>query len=130
MRTCRSVAPLPLAAALAGCYAMAPVAAPQDYIVARRPSLLVVTRADGSVVEVEGPSLKGDSVMGFVNGRYQFISRVADAQRVTARQHHMGRTALFVGGVTAAVLGTAIMLSGGGSSGEEFLCEDPPDCTP
>ena len=120
----------PLLVILGGCYAMAPVASPDDYIIARQPNLVMVTRADGSVVPVEGPTMKGDSLMGFVDGRYQFVSRLAEVRTVTARRHAKGRTALLAGGIAAAVLGTAIVLNGGGESGEDFLCEDPPECTP
>jgi hypothetical protein len=122
---------MPLAAvALVGCYAMSPVPSPREYIAAREPSLVMVTRADGSVVPVEGPSVKGDSLMGFVNGRYQFVGRLTDVRTVTARRPAKGRTALLAGGAAVTLVGLAIALSSGGDSGEDFLCEDPPECTP
>jgi len=119
-----------VATMLTGCYAMAPVASPRQYIAARGPALVMVTHADGSVVPVEGPSVKGDSLMGFVNGRYQFVGRWDDVRAVTARQAHKGRTLLLAGGAAVTLVGLAIMLNGGGNSGEDFLCEDPPECTP
>jgi len=95
----------------AACHTMKPVTL--DALGGIRPARVWVTRADQSVVLVEGPQLLNNRLVGFVNGRYQ-VMPAADVSQLRMRAPARGRTAALV---TASALGVAAMaylLSGGG----------------
>jgi len=118
---------LPLLAAQWACHTISPVATPESYIAAERPTRLWVTRRDQTRVLVEAPKMKGDSLLGFVDNRYQVVGRLQDLQTVEARHPAQRRTALLVGGLAVGVGGLVVLLLGNAhSSAPVSDCEEDP----
>lgn len=59
-----------------------------------------MTRTDSSKLVMDSPRLLGDTLVGWVSGRYQEIL-LPEASRVQGRQPAPRRTAFLVGGVVA-----------------------------
>lgn len=106
------------------CTTLRPVAAPQQFIPTARPDRIWVTRTDNSRVLVEGPRLMGDTLAGFVRGRYEEML-LPDARWIQVRQPAPRRTALFVAGTTVLAAGLFFLLSGNGPGGGGYGTEDP-----
>ena len=72
-----------------------------------------MTRADNSKLVMDSPRLLGDTLVGWVSGRYQEIL-LPDASRVQGRQPAPRRTAFLVAGVvTVGALLIAVLASTG-----------------
>src|SRR5260370_19886030 len=67
-----SAAAVVFIALAAGCTQRVPVT-PSEFANGKRPRDVWVTRADGSVVHVYRPTIQGDTLLGFVNGRYRRV---------------------------------------------------------
>jgi hypothetical protein len=61
----------PLVLSLAGCHAPSGVGYPAHYITAEAPMRVWVTETNDSVVIVNGPKMRGDTLTGFIDGRYR-----------------------------------------------------------
>ncbi len=94
---------------LTGCTTFGPVAAPTDFITVNRPSEVWVTRGDSSRVAVSRPRFLGDTLIGFVSGRYQQIP-LSDVRQVQARRAAPRRTLLLIGS-GLAVVGVLVLLA-------------------
>jgi hypothetical protein len=90
-----------LAATVAGtaCHSLAPLT--WDEIEGIRPSRVWVTRADASVVEVSGPQVFGDTLVGYIDGEFQEMA-TADLRRAVVRRPARAKT------IGLAVAGTAV----------------------
>ena len=97
----RIIAALLLSATLA-CTTLRPVGTPQDYVVAKAPSFVMVTTDAGDRKLVEGPELYGDTLVGFVNGVFE-EHPLNSLRGIEARQPSPGRTALLAGGLVTSV---------------------------
>jgi len=105
-----------LALAGAGCTTVAPIQSPGKYIAGNKPRSVWLTKANKSVVRVDGPRMVGDTVVGAVSGEYTEIP-LAEVMRASAIQADKGKTVLAAvlgGGVTIAA--AAVIFSHGGSS--------------
>jgi hypothetical protein len=106
------------------CSTLRPVATPMQFIPSERPAQLWVTTADNATMRLEGPRLLGDTLVGFVAGRYEEIP-LPQARSLWVRQPAPRRTAFLVAGL--AVLGASLfyMLNGNGPSSPITGGEDP-----
>jgi hypothetical protein len=82
-----------------------------DQLAAHRPGRIWVTRADQSVVVVDGPRMFNDRLVGFVDGKYQMIP-TDDVKHMSWRQPATGRTAALVAAGVASAVAVAFMISG------------------
>ena len=105
--------------AAVSCTTVGPVSSPQSYIASKQPRTVWLTKANKSVVKVDGPRMLGDTVIGSVNGDYTEIP-LTDVTRVAAIEPAKGKTIAAValgGAVTAAALVVIFSHSGSGSNG-------------
>jgi hypothetical protein len=90
------------------------VTSPRDYVTANAPARVWVTRADQTRLEVTGPRVLGDTLVGFVNGEFRELP-LSSATRIEARQTLGVRTGLLAAGVGVAIIGAAYFISGNGA---------------
>ena len=116
----RSIAGI-LFVSLAACSTVQPVARPREFITARTPSMIWLTRSGqpGSSVLVEGPRILGDTLAGFVDGKYMEM-HVEQIGQMHARQHSRGRTIALVAGMALATLGLSFLVGGGHGGGDDY----------
>jgi hypothetical protein len=113
-----------LIASLAGCSTLRPVTTPQEFIPAARPDRIWVTRADNSKLMMEGPRLLGDTLVGWVAGRYQEIL-LPETRFMSVRQPAPKRTAFLIAGGVIVGAGLLYLLAGNGLGGSGYNTEDP-----
>jgi len=94
------------AAVLAGCHSMRPVSL-AEIGSARTWAHVWVTQPDRSVIELSGPDVRGDTLRGFVDGKYQEMP-VSQAVEIRVRERDTGRTAVLVGTAAGATLAALI----------------------
>jgi hypothetical protein len=90
---------------LAGCTHVAPVRNPSSYVASEAPNRVWVKRSHDRV-QMEAPRVSGDTLFGFVDGRFQELA-LTGSEQVEARVPARGRTwglAFALTGVTAAVV--------------------------
>jgi hypothetical protein len=104
------------------------VPAPQQFILTARPARIWVTRTDNTQVLVEAPRLLGDTLVGFVGGRYQEIL-LPETRWVGIRQPAPRRTAVLVGAVVALGAVLISVLASNGPASPIPTPEDPPTTT-
>ena len=103
--------------ASAACHTMRPVTL--DELRGMAPHQVVVTRADQSVAVVSHPQVLGDTLVGFVERKYQ-VMPPGDVKQVEVERPATGRTAALLGVGALGVVGiAAALLSTGGSSSKE-----------
>ena len=96
--------------AVVACTTFGPVS-PTSFIMARKPPDVWVIRADSSVIHLYRPKFLGDTLTGFVDGKYHTV-QPRELQGVKARRPAPGRTVLLmVGGVSVVTL-AAILVAG------------------
>lgn len=89
-----------------------------------RPSRVWITQADQSVVELSGPQLFGDTLVGYVRGEFLELP-TGDVQRVMMRRPALAKTIALAVASTAAATAVAVWMSGLGPKPKE---DDPVDC--
>lgn len=113
----------------AACHTMAPLT--WDELGGLRPSSVWVTRADQTVVQVSGPQVFGDTLVGYVNGEFQELP-TAEVTRVAMRRPARAKTIALIAASTAGATLLAVWISGlGPKPGAEVDCgldPDHPDC--
>jgi hypothetical protein len=109
---------------LAACSTLQPVATPQQFIPTAQPTRIWVTRSDNSTLMLEAPRLLGDTLVGFVGGRYQEML-LPQVRWMGVRQPAPRRTTLLVAGLVVVGAGLLAVLSGSGPSGGPGGGEDP-----
>ena len=113
-----------LVAPVSACSTLQPVATPQQFIPATRPSRIWVTQADNQTVLLEAPRLLGDTLAGFVGGRYQEVL-LPQVRWMGVRQPAPQRTTVLVAGLVVLGAGLIAMLASSGPSGGTMGGEDP-----
>ncbi len=112
---------------LLGCHKMGRVtSSPVDYILSNRPPLVSVTLSDGSSIEIAGPQITGDTLVGFIHGKY-YEMPLAALTGMRARQPAPAQTIAVILGVGALVFGGAVFAythSGSQPHSECFSIED------
>ena len=120
----RKVTALALLVATAGCYSVKRVSAPSSYIAEHHPEQVWVASDNGEVFRLSGPAVRGDSVVGTVNGTSEPMALDLKGQHeVFAKQKDPLKTATLVGGI-GAILGLGIYGLIQGGSGAE-ICPEP-----
>jgi hypothetical protein len=117
-----------IATALAGtaCHSMTPLSWRE--IGALRPPRVYVTHADKSIVEMSGPQVFGDTLVGYINGQFQEVP-TAEIRRVAMKRPDRAKTIALIAGSTTVAVGVAVWMASSGIFGANtFLdCADVPD---
>jgi len=105
-------------AALAGsaCHTMRPVTL--DQLGGLQPDHVWVQRGDQGVVEVSHPQVLGDTLVGFVNRKYEVMPG-ANLTEVLVRRSAGGRTAALLAVSGVGLAGIAYLIAGSGKSGPD-----------
>jgi len=111
-------------ALLAACSTLQPVAAPQQFIPTAQPTRIWVTQSDNSTLMLEAPRLLGDTLVGFVGGRYQELL-LPQVRWMGVRQPAPRRTTVLVAGLVFVGAGLIAMLASSGPGGGPMGGEDP-----
>lgn len=109
---------------LTACSTLKPVATPQQFIPTAQPARIWVTRADNSTLLLEAPRLLGDTLVGFVGGRYQEML-LPQVRWMGVRQPAPRRTTVLVAGLVLVGAGLIAMLASSGPGGGPMGGEDP-----
>ena len=117
---------LPLVGLATACSTLAPVhQPPADFITARAPRAVWITKTDNSVVVMAGPKVIGDTLGGFVGPDYVEIP-LSTVQALSARKPAKGRTALLIGASAVAAGGVAfLILNSHSNSTNPIPCQSP-----
>jgi hypothetical protein len=113
--------------ASAGCHTLRQVTL--DEVNAFKPGELWVTRADQSVVVVSGPQLLGDTLVGYVQGKFEEMP-TANLTKFVMKRPDKGKTTALIIATTVGIAGAAFMLTSTGTSTDpkDLLdCDDDPD---
>lgn len=105
----------------AACHTLRPVTLQQVGIA--KPSEVKVTRGDQSVVTVSGPQVLGDTLVGYVNGKFEELVG-ADLKQVRMKSPAKGKTTALILVTAVGIAGFAMMLTSSGTP-----AEPGPDCT-
>jgi hypothetical protein len=98
-----------------------------------RPSRVWVTTEDQAVVEVSGPQMFGDTLVGYVGGDFQELP-TSDIKQVVVKRAAKGKTMALVAASIAGGAAIAVVISGAGARPKfEVNCDDydpgeHPDC--
>lgn len=125
--TLQAAAALVLAGAGAACHTLAPLS--WQELDGLRPSRVWVTRADQSVVEVSGPQVFGDTLVGYVEGEFLELP-TADLRRAVVRRPARARTIGLALAGTALTAAMIALVAGGEdySNPAHFTdCDDNPE---
>lgn len=109
--------------AAAGCHSMTRLT--MDEVASLRPNRLYVTNADnGSVLEINGPQVYNDTLVGYVNGQFTEMP-AADVRKMAVKRPARAKTiALFAAGtVGAAVIGYWISGVGDRNPRDDIDCD-------
>ena len=91
-----------------GCTTIQPVEAPVPFLATNRPPAVLITGPDGQDIELAGPRLQSDSLVGLYENEPFKIS-LLEVKGLRAKQVDKQRTLLFAG---AVALGTAAVVAG------------------
>jgi hypothetical protein len=110
------------------CHTLAPVKL--DQLGTMKPSRAWVTLGDKSVVEISGPQVLGDTLVGYVNGVYQELP-ASTVTGVQVQKAATGKTVALVAASTIAFGGFAYLITSSASSsdskGPSIECQENPD---
>jgi hypothetical protein len=115
-----------LAVAFSGtaCYTMRPIS--YEQLGVARPGAVYITRPDQSVVVLETPRVFGDTLVGYIKGEFQELSKTElNPQLYRVRQMAGVRTAALV---TAAAVGAGTFVFLVSGAGRSVNPEDTRDC--
>jgi len=91
-----------------GCTTLQPVEAPVPFLATNRPQAVLITGPDGEDIELAGPRLQSDSLVGLYENE-PFKMPLLEVKGMRAKQVDKQRTLLFAG---AMALGTAAVVAG------------------
>ena len=116
-----------IAATLAAtaCHTMTPLS--WSELNALRPGHVYVTRTDQSVVEMSGPQVFGDSLVGYINGVFEELP-TAEIRRVAIKRPARAKTIALIAGSTAAAAAIAVWMASVGDPDPKAAvdCNDVP----
>ena len=110
----------------AACHTMSPVTFGDLGMM--QPAQVWVTRADQSVVIVSGPRTFGDTLVGYVNGRFEEMPATG-VQKLVVRRRSSGKTAALIVSGAFGVAAIAYLISSTGDYNDPQAlldCEDDP----
>jgi hypothetical protein len=93
-----------------GCTTIQPVEAPVPFLAMHRPSAVLITGPDGQEIELAGPRLQSDSLIGLFENE-PFKIPLLDIKQMRAKRVDNKRTALFAGAVAAGAVGVIVGIS-------------------
>jgi hypothetical protein len=108
-----------LVLASAGCYTTAGVGYPAEFIDTHRPSRIWVTESNDSILAVDNPQIRSDTLTGYVVGAYRELP-MSDVKFVRGRVLNAGRTAMLAGVAALAAAGAVVSLTG--TKGQANIC--------
>ncbi len=109
-RLSKSIAALLTLSTLAACQKWTTVESPIASTVEKNePNQVRVTTMDGRVLELDSPTVQGDSLTGSIAGEQQPMVAIAEIERLEFRGSNVGLTVLSIAGAAAIVL--AIILA-------------------
>ena len=77
---------------------------PAEYVTAHAPTQILVLDNVGTIHLVDGPEMKGDTLLGIENGTVDTLALpVSQVEDALVRRHSKAKTAFLVGGLTAGV---------------------------
>jgi len=114
------------ALASAACHTMVPMSFEEVGTV--RPGTVYVTRDDQTVLELTGPQVFGDTLVGYIGGTFHELDR-DEVARVTVKRNAKGKTMALVAASIAGAAAVGVMISGLGEEGQtaNVDCNDVPD---
>jgi hypothetical protein len=101
----------------AACHTMRPVAL--DQVGGVRPTSVVVKRDHQQDVVVSNPQVFGDTLVGFVNRKYEVLPP-ASFNQLLMKQPAPGRTAALVAAGMLGLVGAAFLVASSGSSAPQL----------
>jgi hypothetical protein len=97
------VIPIALLAATAGCMATYRVS-PAEYIAQHNPAQILVMDDAGAIYLVDGPQVRGDTLLGIESGTPDSLVLPVDhVEDALVKHRSTGKTAALIGGLTAGV---------------------------
>ncbi|HUL50931.1 MAG TPA: hypothetical protein VLT79_13010 [Gemmatimonadales bacterium] len=115
-----------LGLAFAACKSVAPVDSPYStYIKNKQPTTVWVTRANHTVVKVDGPRIFNDTLVGAVQGQYTEIA-MSDVAHMSAIKDDKTKTILAATAGGLVTVGALVWIFQGQGSGDG----PPPPCDP
>lgn len=111
----------------AACHTLRPVTL--DEVNASNPGQVWVTRADQSVVVVDGPQVFGDTLVGYVQGTFKEMP-TANLKQFVIKKPDKGKTTALIVGTAVGIAGFAMLLTSGGAytnPADLLDCDDDPD---
>ncbi len=109
-RLSKSIAALLTLSTLAACQKWTTVESPIASTVEKNePNQVRVTTMDGRVMELDSPTVQGDSLTGSIAGEQQPMVAIAEIEKLEFRGSNVGLTVLSIAGAAAIVL--AIILA-------------------
>jgi len=104
-RLSKSIAALLTLSTLAACQKWTTVESPIASTVEKNePNQVRVTTMDGRVMELDSPTVQGDSLTGSIAGEQQPMVAIAEIERLEFRGSNVGLTVLSIAGAAAIVL--------------------------
>ena len=125
MRATFVKATIVLALATAACHTMVPLTL--EEVSSMRPGTVYLTRGDATQLQLTGPQVFGDTIVGYdMGGNFHELDR-HEVSRVTMKQSAKGKTMALVaaGIVGAAAIG--VVISGIGADSPLYDCNDEPE---
>jgi len=109
------------------CHTLAPLTF--DEVASLRPARVWVTDAGKSVVEVSGPQIYNDTLVGYVGGAFTELP-AADIKKVVMKRPARAKTIALFAGATVGAAALMYLIAGGNlfsdpKSGND--CDDDPD---
>jgi len=99
---------------LPGCHKWTTVESPIARTVEQNdPARVRVTTLDGKVMELDSPSVQGDSLAGSIAGEQKPRVAIEDIERLEFRQSNVGLAVLAVAGAAAIALAVVITVNPG-----------------
>jgi hypothetical protein len=128
MRTTFEKAIIVVALASAACHTMVPLTF--DEVGATRPGTVYLTRGDATMLELTGPQVFGDTIVGYdMGGNFYELDR-KEISRVTVRQSAKGKTMALVAAGIAGAAAIGVLISGIGEDSPPYDCNDTPEIPP
>jgi hypothetical protein len=99
-----------------------------ERVAAERPYRVWVTQADQGVVEVSGPQVINDTLVGYIGGVFTELP-ATDVKQVKVKRSAKGKTMALVAASIVGAGALGVVISGLGSSGRDpgVDCMDVPD---
>jgi len=113
--------------ASAACHTLKPVTLEQVNVA--KPSEVKVTRGDQSIVVVSGPQVIGDTLVGYVNGKFEELP-AADLKQVRMKAPARVQTAALIVVTTVGIGMFAMLATSSGifhNPADNLDCDDNPD---